>query len=223
MDINTIIDTIAACGLIFRGGFHTYPEDDALPTDGTVVLVGNAGPAMWSAFSAEVDETGRQALEHPLDDWISRHLEAYAESWGARVLYPFEGPPYLPFQRWAQRADAVFPSPIGPLIHPDFGLWHAYRGAFLFDGKFPLPPRDDRPNPCETCIDKPCLEGCPVNVTGPEGYDVAKCVRFLHSKAGLDCMASGCQARRACPVGASFRYDPDQASFHMTWFRRSQS
>jgi hypothetical protein len=34
-------------------------------------------------------------------------------------------------------------------------------------------------------------------------------------------MELGCRARRACPVGQSWRYTPAQAEFHMRPFRRN--
>ena len=37
------------------------------------------------------------------------------------------------------RAEAVAPSPLGILIHPDYGLWHAYRGALAFAERLALP------------------------------------------------------------------------------------
>src|SRR4030095_137820 len=49
--------------------------------------------------------------------------------------------------RWAMRAEAVAPSPLGILIHPDYGLWHAYRGALAFAERLALPPRGARPLP----------------------------------------------------------------------------
>jgi hypothetical protein len=36
-----------------------------------------------------------------------------------------------------------------------------------------------------------------------------------------DCRDHGCRARRSCPIGAGFRYLPDQARFHMAAFLRS--
>ena len=41
---------LAEHGLILRGGFHPGSEETELAGVGTVVLVGNAGPAMWRAF-----------------------------------------------------------------------------------------------------------------------------------------------------------------------------
>lgn len=138
---------------------------------------------------------------------------------GATPLFPFGGPPYLPFQRWAMRAEAVAPSPLGVLIHPDHGLWHAYRGALAFAELLALPPRDSRPRPCDSCADRPCLSACPVGAFRDGRYDVPTCMSHLEQPAGEACMSAACLARRACPVGREGAYDPAQARFHMQAFR----
>lgn len=71
-----------------------------------------------------------------------------AEALGATAVYPFQ-PPWQPFQRWAMRAEDVQSSPLGILIHPDYGLWHAYRAALLFDRPLEFPVRQTRASPCE--------------------------------------------------------------------------
>ena len=38
---------------------------------------------------------------------------------------------------------------------------------------------------------------------------------------GADCLTHNCAARRACPVGAEFRYSDAQSQFHMRNFRKS--
>lgn len=216
MMIPSISAALEPFGLILRGGFYPTPEDglDAA----WAALVGNAGSDFWPRFQA-----GRRDADepHPLDAWTRRVVEPLAQSLGARARFPFEGPPYLPFQRWAQRADGVFPSPLGLLVHPRFGLWHAYRAVLLFD----RPPADkpqpvDAAHPCAACTARPCLAGCPVGAFDGAGYDVPACVGHLAAPAGADCMALGCAARRACPVGAEFRYVPAHAAFHMAHFRR---
>jgi len=116
------------------------------------------------------------------------------------------------------RAGGVHPSPVGALIDPQFGLWHAYRGALAFSDKRPLPPPDKRPSPCTACDAKPCLTACPVNAFGPESYDVPACTGHLSRPDGADCLDFGCRARHACPVGQDYRYPPDQARFHMEAF-----
>lgn len=212
-DIAAIRKTIEATGLLCRGGFHPAKRDRVPGTPGTLVLVGNAGPEMWAAF-----EAARREDPDPLDAWTRRTLDGVARELGATALYPFQGPPYLPFQRWAMRAEPVYASPLGALIHPDYGVWHAYRGALAFVETIDLPPRDDRPSPCDTCKARPCLAACPVNAFGPEGYHVQDCVGHLAEPAGRECMETGCAARRACPVGQDFFYPAPQVQHHMERF-----
>jgi len=178
----------------------------------TVVLAGNAGPAMWRAFSAE-----RDPHTETLDDWSRDKLDPLAARLGGRAVYPFEAP-YLPFQRWAALAGPCHVSPLGMFIHPDFGLWHGFRGALVFAERLDLPAADRRASPCETCVAKPCLTTCPVGAFEPGQYDVPACAAHLARPQGADCMAEGCRARRACPVGRDYVYAPEQAAFHMTAF-----
>jgi hypothetical protein len=221
VDFASLADRVAACGLSLRGGFHPAPEDGAPPlpggqAPGTVILVGNVGSGMWATFAA-APEAG-DGRPHPLNRWTERVVGQVAVETGAMALFPFGGPPYLPFQRWAMRAEAVAPSPLGILIHPDYGLWHAYRAALAFAARIDLPPRRARPRPCDSCIGRPCLAACPVRAFSAGGYDVAACVGHVDSAAGTECREGGCLARRACPVGAGFAYRREQHRFHMAAF-----
>lgn len=215
---------LARAGLILRGGFHPGPADGVpmLP-DGrparTLLLVGNAGPEMWRAFRA-----ARPTLagDHPLDGWLRPLLREIAADAGAHPIFPSDGPPYAPMQRWARRAEPVHVSPLGILIHPEFGLWHAYRAAFALAGRLRLAPRRDSPSPCESCAEKPCLTGCPVDAFRPHGFALGDCVRHVAGPRGGACLGQGCQARRACPVGVAYRYAPPQARFHMAQFLKAQ-
>lgn len=213
---------LANHGLIVRGGFHPVSADEVPGDPATLVLVGNAGPAMWRAFEVARAESRYADSANPLDDWVSDVLSEAAAGLGATALFPSGGPPHLPFQRWAQRAEPVYPSLLGVLIHPDYGLWHAYRGALAFAERLELPAPDTRPRPCDSCADKPCLTACPVDAFGPDGYDVPACVAHVTKPEGADCMDLGCRARRACPVGQSFIYEPANAAFHMAAFRKAQ-
>lgn len=209
--------------MTLRGGFHACGQDGLVARDGgaagTVVLLGNVGPSMWHAFI----EASRDAPGLALDDWTRAVVSPLAEELGARALFPFEGPPYWPFQRWAQRAEPVSPSPIGVLIHPRFGLWHGYRAALVFAERLSLPPREDLPSPCITCADKPCLHACPVSAFSPGGYDTAACVGHLDAQPASPCMTGSCLSRRACPVGQEHLYPEAQRQFHMRAFRRALS
>jgi hypothetical protein len=145
-------------------------------------------------------------------------IDALAATFDAVALYPFGGPPWHPFQRWAMRAERVFQSPLRLLVHPDWGLWHSYRGAIAFRETLELPPRSAGANPCEGCAAKPCLAACPVGAFTAAGYDVDACAAHLRSPEGADCRSFGCLARRACPVGREQAYGPDEAAFYMEAF-----
>lgn len=220
-DIDTLL---RGQGLIPRGGFHPEERDGVPPlSDGrptrTLLLAGNAGPGMWQAFSAA---PGFHTTPDPLDRWGEDVLNALAAQMNARALFPFGGPPHLPFVAWAKRAEAVAESPLGILVHPDYGLWHAYRGALAFAETIDLPPRDTRPRPCDSCVDKPCLSTCPVGAFTGESYEVQSCAHHIAAPAGAACMENGCGARLACPVGRGYVYSPAQARFHMEAFLRAR-
>jgi len=220
VDYARVCQAVEATGLRPRGAFHPLPAD-AVPAMGdgreaaTLVLVGVVGSSSWDAFQAA--EASHQEPD-PLDRWSQQVVGELALELGAEALFPFGGPPFLPFIRWAQRAENVFPSPIGPLIHPDYGLWHAYRGALAFAQRFDLPAMDERPRPCDSCADKPCLTACPVGAFSTHGYDVAACVAHVAGVQGGPCLGGGCLARRACPVGVAYQYTPAQMGFHMRAF-----
>ncbi len=220
MILDALDAALAGSGLVTRGAFHPGPAD-RLPTPqsaGTLVLIGNVGGAMWSAFSATCDAARRATLPHPLDVWTRAVIDPVALAFDAEPLYPFQGPPFQPFQRWARRALPVHQSPIGPLIDAEAGLWHALRAALVLPRRLPVPPPAARPSPCDACTDRPCLSGCPVDAIGHDRYDVAACVRHVTTPAGGACRDAGCRARAACPVGSSFAYPPDQRRFHMEKF-----
>ncbi len=217
MKLGEIERSLQEAGFSPRGAFHPVADDGVPATAadvaaGTVVLAGNAGARMWRAF-----EAARGASALSLDDWSLRILTGLAARLGARAVFPFERP-YLPFQRWALRAEACHASPTGLLIHPDYGLWHGYRGALLFAAALALPEADRRPGACASCADRPCLAACPVGAFDGRAYDVPACARHLAGLPEPSCMQIGCLARHACPIGRDYRYEPAQARFHMQAF-----
>lgn len=223
--LDDVAAAAAASGMVVRGGFVPAPADgvpgrrDGRPV-AAVVLLGNVGGSLWPTFAASPEYADGTA--DPLDRWTRRVVDQLAAAAGAEAAYPFGGPPHLPFQRWAMRAEDVTPSPLGLLIHPEYGLWHAYRAALLFADPIVLPPRMNQPNPCSTCADRPCLSACPVSAFNGEGYDVAACAGHLRSTAGDECMSRSCLARRACPIGRAHVYPPGLAAFHMRQFLRAR-
>jgi ferredoxin len=208
-------------GFICRGGFEPGP-DDAVPeitgeTDAVVIVVGNAGSGMWRHFDSARGAARRQNEQNPLNDWTAEMMRPIAAKLNARVHFPFDRP-YHPFQRWAMKADSVWQSPLGPLIHPKYGLWHAYRAALVFEPGFAVPARPPAENPCENCSHRKCLKACPVGAYEAGRYDVPACVEHIATPKGKSCINLHCLARRACPIGRELVYEPPHAEFHMSKF-----
>ncbi len=185
-----------------------------------LLLVGNRGSSYWPVFSLSSEFADGAA--HPLDRWSKRvAADICAEFDGFRPLFPSDGPPFLPFQRWALAAGPLSQSPLGLLIHPDYGLWHSFRFALLFDlsnHSFAQATAEPPPSPCLSCAEQPCLHSCPVNAFTEQGYDYLGCAEYLNSRPDADCHEWGCQARNACPAGSAYRYDPAQHRFHLQAF-----
>ena len=215
-------------GLYLRGGFHFQDGEEELVIsleNGTcaasLVLLGNVGSSLWSRFTGSPEYSDGQ--DNPLDRWSRRIIEDLGRQFAATALFPSDGPPYMPFQRWAQKAEGLSFSPLGPLIHPRYGLWHAYRGALAFAKRLEgLPEVQRAAHPCDTCADKPCLKTCPVAAFSEEGYDVQRCVQHISRPEGENCMTNSCLARRACPVGRKYLYEEGQSRFHMAQFLKAQ-
>ncbi|MGA8259491.1 MAG: hypothetical protein WB783_04685 [Arenicellales bacterium] len=224
VSFDSCVRRIAAEGLTVRGAFHVEEEDRVPDTEGpagerTLILIGNAGFSFWPAFVTSPEY--RDSEPDPLDRWSERVITQIARELGAHPLFPFRGPPYHPFQRWAQRAESVYPSPLGTLVHPEYGPWHAYRGALVVDRRLEgLPERSDGPSPCVSCVAQPCLHTCPVKAFTAEGFDVGACA--THLSGPNDCRDQGCLARNACPAGKPFQYVREQHRFHLAAFLRAR-
>jgi len=187
------------------------PVDNDHGLTGTLVLIGPDEPAFWPQFKASPEYS--DGVDHALDRWSERVITGSAQSVGGRAVFPFGGPPYLPFYSWAVKTGRFWPSPIGFLVHDTAGLFVSFRGAIVLPRTFAAAPGA---NPCDSCADKPCQTACPVGAF-TDGYDVAACKSHLSQPAGGDCMDTGCRARRACPVNQGKRL-PEQAAFHMKAF-----
>jgi len=222
---------LAEHGLCLRGWVFPDTSTVAMPSNGraasAICLVGHAGGGFWPVFDAW--RARYPGIADPLDTWSRTVIAPLAEAEGGEAVFPSDRP-WQPFQQWAMAAEGLKPSPLGMLIHPDHGLWHGYRGAILF-GPEALAELDrpgaqaskreaDPTHPCDTCLGRPCLSACPVGAFSEEGFDVACCRGHLQTEAGQKgCMAGGCLARDACPVGRDQRYSPEQIRFHMKAFR----
>lgn len=205
--------SLGANGLSILGHFSLKDDEILLPNAAiqpkVIAIVGNVGSSIWPAFTAA--RHGQPELT--LDRWTKAVLDDIAVTTDARALYPFEGPPFWPFIQWAVRTGSLFSSPIGLTIHPVFGLWHAFRGALLFD-QDPGLETTASASPCASCMDRPCLNTCPVSAFSDQGYDFEACLGYLDAGPN-PCRSGGCEARKSCPIGKSHHYLAEHAAFHM--------
>ncbi|KAA1178817.1 4Fe-4S dicluster domain-containing protein [Rhizobium tropici] len=212
--------TLGVHGVFVRGSLSFNEGEGPLLTDGTpargVVLLGNIGGSIWPAFSAWRDMPDNGISMNPLDDWSKAIIRPVAAMLEATVYFPSD-PPWQPFQRWAMQAERLQASPLGILIHPEYGLWHGYRGALGFaEDLREAQTIASSPHPCASCVEKPCLAACPVGAVTTAGFDVQGCRSHLRTQKGqAGCMTGGCLSRNACPVGAGYRYPSEQLAFHM--------
>lgn len=223
---------LADHGLCLRGWVFPDVTPVAMPSNGgaalAICLVGHAGGRFWPVFEAW--RARYPGIEDPLDTWSKTVITPLSEAAGGEAVFPSDRP-WQPFQQWAMAAEGLKPSPLGMLIHPDYGLWHGYRGAILFGDAAMTDPalaelryaalagRVAMSHPCDSCTGMPCLSACPVGAFTPAGFAVSDCRSHLEGQAGRDgCMRSGCLARDACPVGRKYRYSSGQIRFHMAAF-----
>ncbi len=216
---------VTAAGLVPRGVVRLAPEDGvAAFADGRaargLLLVGWRGRAGWAGFAGAAER--RDGVADPLDRWSRRVIGELAERFDARALFPFEGPPWWPFQRWGARAEGLTASPLGLQIDAEVGLWHGWRGALAVAEDLGAEP-EVQVSPCATCVPRSCLSACPADAFSGAGYDTARCRGHLEGHAGGLCRTDGCRSRDACPVGRIHRYAPDQIRFLMNGFRASYS
>lgn len=206
-------------GLILRGGFDFDEGEDrpAGPSGArarSVVLVGSAGAGWWPEVRRWLDSQPG-AHREPLDTWSREIVGRIAAQAGARLVMPNDRP-YAPFQQWAMRAEGLKPSPIGLLMHPDYGLWHAYRAGLLFDEPLSaeMPGAADGPvHFRDACAAKPCLKACPVQAHSQQGFVHRDCLDHVRGPNGAPCRDSGCLDRNACPVGTDWRYPAEVQAF----------
>ena len=221
IDFTSIQRDLSKNGLFLLGGFDVGSDDRVDDDIKSILVIGNAGSALWPRFQQSSEYRDRQP--HPLDRWSRRLIDQIAASQQLPAVYPFDGPPWQPFQQWARRANPnLTPSPLGMLIHPVYGLWWALRGALLLPRPFEPPASSIASPPCEACETKPCLHACPVHAFTGDSYLVDQCAGHLRTSEGRTCEKKSCLARRACPIGEDYRYQPDHAAFHMQAFLRSR-
>ncbi len=211
-----LVARVRSGGLDIFGAFHPDRDDPHIPKGtATLILLGPHEPGFWARVTES--EEWQDGRPDPLDRWSRRIIGRMACNLGAKALFPFTGPPWLPFFSWAVRSGRAWASPVQLLVHDRAGLMVSFRGALALKDRIGLP---DPPlaSPCQSCPGQPCRDACPAGALVPSGYDVPKCHEFLDTAPGLDCLDLGCAVRRACPVSQAYGRVPEQSAYHMRRF-----
>ena len=209
------IEVLAATHhLAVLGGFAAGPTDGLPPGTKTLLLLGPREPGFWPHLKAQPE----WGADDPADRWSRRVIGKLACDLGAKALFPFGGPPYHPFYKWALKSGRCWESPVRLLVHDVAGLFVSFRGALALKEAVKLPPAG--PKPCDTCMEKPCLTACPAGALTGAGYDLQTCHSFLNTTAGQDCMTTGCAVRRTCPLSLAYARMPEQSAYHMGQFHK---
>ena len=175
-----------------------------------LVLTGHGGGRFWE----KLKEFGWHTAD-PVDHYslvvMQQFIDDYLKAPPVLLIYPAEY--LLPLQQLGELAGWSQPSPLGLGINPEYGLWFAYRTAFLTNYQLPVTQSPASQSPCATCADKPCINTCPAGaVQSPGRFDVYACATFR--LATDSACADRCLARTACPIGAEHRYTLEQVQYH---------
>ena len=204
----------AAHQLSVLGGFAAGSDDGLPQGTQTLLLLGPLEPGFWPHMKAQPE----WGAADPVDRWSRRVIGGMACDLGAKALFPFGGPPWHPFYRWALKSGRCWDSPVRLLVHDVAGLFVSFRGALALKEALDLPPAPRKP--CDTCAGQPCLVACPVAALTADGYDLPRCHAYLDTAAGQDCMTAGCAVRRACPLSLGYARMPEQSAYHMGQFHK---
>ncbi|MCQ2003865.1 ferredoxin [Rhizobium sp. NRK18] len=224
MGEKSLIDSVRAAlqphGVFVRGTVN-FDDEETAPrlADGgaarSVILIGNIGGSLWSHFDSWRNTQLDCGGGDPLDAWSKEVISPVAIALGGTAYFPSD-PPWQPFQQWARQAEGLKASPLGILIHPQYGLWHGYRGAIGFATHLREWDGPAGGHPCDDCEGKPCISRCPAGAVSASGFAVTPCRQWLATAEGqAGCLDGGCLAREACPVGSDYRYPEAQLRFHM--------
>ncbi len=175
-----------------------------------LVLIGHGGRQLWESLKTITQQTA-----DPIDDFSTFHTKQFIsetlENPKHLLLYPSTSYP-IPLQQLGELAGWCHPSPLSLGINPTYGLWFAYRAAFLVDAELPLTTPSTHPSPCDSCTDKPCITTCPAGAAQPNKLDYIKCSHF-RLREDSPCQ-DRCLARMACPVGTKHQYTLEQIQYH---------
>jgi len=176
----------------------------------SLVLLGNGGSLFWE----KMQNSGFQS-DNPFDDFSISLLErTISEYWNLenyKILYPDNQ--LIPLMKIGELAGWHHPSPMGIGIHPTYGLWFAYRIAFVTTADLVKQREDSKEHHCMNCSSKPCIDACPAKALIEDGpMDTQKCISYCVTEGTL--CNSKCLSRVSCLIASDKRYTDEQLHYH---------
>jgi len=244
-EFNAVKERLADAGFNLVAAFRVGELDSAtqavLPDFGTVpkadqslVVVASGGNRLWAAMSKRnmLPEAGSvDPVDHYSISEVSSSLDVCSNPAQRALLYPmpdsgipagFAGPApagHVSLQKLGSLAGWHQSSPMGIGIHPEHGLWFAYRALVLLDLSVDSERTDHsgvlENDTCARCKTRDCVSSCPASaITYAALPDMQACADFRLSENSV-CQTQ-CLARKSCPVGKAMRYHDDQIRYHYT-------
>ena len=195
-------------GLEISGSFYPNPDQ-------TIILLSPADN-FWDIFKKSEEYTRK--VKDPIDNWSFRVISNIANKLFAKPEFPFGQKDNAPFLEWAKLSGKAWSSPVGMLVHNKMGLMISYRGALVFDYQIKFKKLYTN-SPCNKCIDKPCINACPVKALTSKEYDIQSCYNFLDTAEGKKCMKNSCQVRTSCPISVAVKHNSEHSLLHMNAFK----
>lgn len=170
-----------------------------------LILFGNGGRLFWEALKQFGNE-GNDPIDRFSWHLTQNFIDTVSKPADRNlIIYPTNmyAPP---LQQLGELAGWGAPSPIGNSISAEYGLWFAFRSAFLTSIPLPVTQSEHRPSPCLTCIDKPCQAACPAGAVldAANRFQLNDCI--THRLQEKSSCRIRCLARQACPIGTQHQY-----------------
>ena len=200
------------------GGLERQPAVD-FDSNQDLLLIANGGPRYWHYNSECTDFESANPIDECAVSTVLSVLDRLDADAEATVLYP--APTFrLSLLQLGRMAGWQQRSPLGLGLHPQYGLWFAYRVVLLIDGDCfkqapdePVMTADTTASTCLNCESRACIQRCPAAALSLHALpDMQRC--SSHRLATDSSCETRCLAREACPVATEYQYPEQQIAYH---------
>jgi epoxyqueuosine reductase len=176
-----------------------------------LLLIGHGGRRMWEAMQSSEFRDVIDPIDSFSIDRVGRWAIETLPEVRSEIIYP-TSKRIVPLQALGRQAGWHHNSPFRIGINQVWGSWFAYRVAVLTDSDFRPTARMESPSPCDSCVDKPCLNVCPADALRSGDLSLKACLEH-RLKESSSCSVQ-CPSRLACPIGSEHRYSMEQINYH---------